>query len=257
MSDRVHVITGGGGGMGLATARLLGAAGGLILADRSESALATAQATLAAEGIVAETAVCDVADEQSVAALAAKVGTRALGAVVHIAGIDNAEDPALIVKVNLGGTLLMLDRFEPLLTAGSVGICIASMGGHMLPPEAVGQNDLTVAGLSATVVSSDHAYTVSKRAVMQLVQQRAKQWGEQGARLISLSPGVITSNMGLAALENPAVRGMVGMSAANRPGRPDEIAKVIAFLASDGASFITGTDILVDGGVIAALRNRG
>jgi NAD(P)-dependent dehydrogenase (short-subunit alcohol dehydrogenase family) len=111
--------------------------------------------------------------------------------------------------------------------------------------------------LSALVASSEQAYVVSKFAVMQLVQQRAKRWGAKGARLVSLSPGVITTNMGNAALRNPQVQGMIGLSSAGRPGRADEIASVIAFLASDAAAYITGTDILVDGGVIAGIRNAG
>jgi NAD(P)-dependent dehydrogenase (short-subunit alcohol dehydrogenase family) len=257
-TNRVHVITGGGGGMGLATARLLAATGALILADQSESALAAAKATLAAEGIAAETCMCDVADAASVSALAALVSPRTLGALVHIAGIDDKGEVQRIIQVNVGGTLLILDAFEPLLSEGSVGICIASMGGHMVPPaHAAALTDLSVAGLSAIVASSEQAYVVSKYAVMQLVQQRAKRWGTKGARLVSLSPGVITTNMGNAALKNPQVQGMIGLSSVGRPGRADEIASVIAFLVSDSAAYITGTDILVDGGVIAGIRNAG
>jgi NAD(P)-dependent dehydrogenase (short-subunit alcohol dehydrogenase family) len=257
-TNRVHVITGGGGGMGLATARVLAATGTLILADQSESALEAAKATLSAEGIAAETCICDVTDAASVRALTAMVSPRTLGALAHIAGLDNTSNPEQIIQVNVGGTLLILDQFEPLLSEGSVGICIASMGGHMVPAaHAAAITDLSVAGLSKLVASSDQAYVVSKYAVMQLVQHRAKSWGMKSARLVSLSPGAITTAMGNAALKNPQVQGLIGLSAAGRPGRADEIASVINFLASDAASYITGTDILVDGGVIAGIRNAG
>jgi NAD(P)-dependent dehydrogenase (short-subunit alcohol dehydrogenase family) len=97
------------------------------------------------------------------------------------------------------------------------------------------------------------AYVLAKRGVIQLVRRRSKAWGERGARIVSVSPGVIDTEMG-----RQEERGSVGVedmitgSALARKGRPEEIASVVAFLCSDAASFLTGTDILVDGGAVAA-----
>ena len=88
-----------------------------------------------------------------------------------------------------------------------------------------------------------------------MVEQRAKRWGLMGARLLTLSPGLIATPRGLAIMENPNIKGMLQAAAIERLGYPDEIATVVEFLASEGASYITGTDILVDGGMLAAMRS--
>jgi NAD(P)-dependent dehydrogenase (short-subunit alcohol dehydrogenase family) len=99
------------------------------------------------------------------------------------------------------------------------------------------------------------AYAVAKRGVVRLVERRARAWGEAGARLVSLSPGIIDTPMGRLEWDNqPVMADMVATSAAQREGRPEEIAAVVEFLVSDAASFVSGTDFLVDGGVVAGER---
>jgi NAD(P)-dependent dehydrogenase (short-subunit alcohol dehydrogenase family) len=258
-TSKVHVITGGGGAMALATARRLAATGVLLLTDRSEELLVASRATLAAEGIETETIVGDITDEASVKALAAAVAGRDLGTLIHIAGVDANEAAGRIIQINLGGTRRLLDHFEPLLRSGTVGVCIASMAGY-LAAYAIPDVDRMIAdgtdesALAAASASAGQAYMVSKRAVSQLVAKRSLAWGAKGARLISLSPGVIETRMGLSALESAEVQQLVRMSSLGRSAKPDEIARVIEFLVSDAASFITGADILVDGGETAGSR---
>jgi NAD(P)-dependent dehydrogenase (short-subunit alcohol dehydrogenase family) len=237
----------------------LAATGAILLADSSQSALETVSAALKTEGIAAETIACDVGDPEHIAATVAAVGNRRLGALVHVAGLRLADSIADIFRVNLGGTRLLLDHFEALLQPGSVGICIGTLAAHtaqMIVPDidALLQGGISDEALTALATSTEQAYPLSKRAVLKMVEQRAKGWGLKGARLLSLSPGLIATPRGLAIMDNPNIKGMLQAAAVERLGYPDEIATVVEFLASEGASYITGTDILVDGGMLAAMR---
>jgi NAD(P)-dependent dehydrogenase (short-subunit alcohol dehydrogenase family) len=257
--DRVHVITGGAGGMGLASARRLAATGAVLLADVSQSALEIASTALNAEGIAAETVVCDVSAENDIAATVAAVGNRRLGALVHVAGLRLADSIADIFRVNVSGTRMLLDQFEAILQPGSIGICIGTLAAHTahsVVPEidALLQGGISDEALTALAATTEQAYPLSKRAVLKMVEQRAKRWGLKGARLLSLSPGLIATPRGLAIMDNPAIVNLLKASAIERLGYPDEIATVVEFLASESAAYITGTDILVDGGMLAAMR---
>jgi NAD(P)-dependent dehydrogenase (short-subunit alcohol dehydrogenase family) len=137
------------------------------------------------------------------------------------------------------------------------------MAGHMMPPSAEVEailDDPTSPGffgaLDALGLDSDNsefAYAISKTGVIRLVRKRAVAWGRRGARLLSLSPGIIDTGMGRLENDNqPMMVDLLNDSALARMGSPVEIAKVVAFLTSDDASFMTGTDVLVDGGAIAA-----
>lgn len=111
--------------------------------------------------------------------------------------------------------------------------------------------DLAAAGVD--VDEPTLAYIYSKAGVLRLVRRLAPAWGAKGARLLSLSPGIVDTGMGrLEASARPSMAEMVEASALGREAQPAEIAAVAAFLVSDAASFVTGTDVLVDGGSIAA-----
>ena len=268
-SDAVVVVV-GAGGMGCAVARRIGAASTVVLADVSEQSLETAARALRADGYEVVTHAIDVSRKDSVAALTADAAARgSVTAVVHTAGVSPVQATVdAIMRVDLLGTALMLDGFCEVIAPGGAGVFISSMAGTMasLDPDferrlATTPTDelLALPELSMEAVSdSGTAYAVAKRANQVRVQAASISWGRRGARVNSLSPGVIATSMGEAELDGPhgeIMRAMVAASGTGRIGTPDDIAGAVAFLVGDDAGFITGTDLLVDGGVIAALRN--
>jgi NAD(P)-dependent dehydrogenase (short-subunit alcohol dehydrogenase family) len=257
--SKTNVVIGAASGMGAAVATLLAPRGPLLLADLDRVALDEVAAQLGGD---VRTARCDITALAEVEALTATAGE--LGALVLTAGLSpSMASGRRIYEVNLMGTVRVLDAFEPLLVAGSAAICFASMSAHMIPADAAIDaildaptsptffDDLAAAGLDPE--EPRLAYPVSKRGVIRLVQQRAAAWGTLGARLLSLSPGIIDTTMGQREAEHePAMAEMVRSSPLARMAQPEEVAAVAAFLVSDAASFMTGTDVLVDGGVIGA-----
>lgn len=264
----VIVIT-GLGGMGLAVARRLGSGRHLLLADFAPAVLERSAELLRGEGHQADTLEVDVGDAASVRALAAKAGELGrLRAVIHTAGLSPVQaSPQQIVQVDLLGTAHVLDEFLPHVQPGTVAVCIASMAGHMLPalpPEAEQALAHTPSAELAKLPMLDPeklehgaAYSLAKRANQLRVMAAAGPWGARGGRVVSISPGVIATPMGQAELSGPAgeqMSRMIAASATGRQGTPEDIASAAEFLISPQASFITGTDLLVDGGVIATLK---
>jgi NAD(P)-dependent dehydrogenase (short-subunit alcohol dehydrogenase family) len=261
------VVITGAGGMGLAVARRLGPGRRLLLADYAADALAAAADALRAEGLDVETHPVDVGDAAAVATLA--TAARGLGDftyLVHTAGVSPVQaTPEQIVRVDVVGTALVLDAFEPDARPGCVAVCIASMAGTMIQVPVEDEQFLAstpaadLAGLpilDPAARDSGSAYAVAKRANQVRVQAAAVRWGRHGARVVSISPGVISTPMGRQELEGPVgeiMRQMVDTSPTGRLGTPADIAAAVAFLVSAEASFITGTDLLVDGGVVAAM----
>jgi NAD(P)-dependent dehydrogenase (short-subunit alcohol dehydrogenase family) len=199
---------------------------------------------------------CDITDRASLDALVARVDR--LDALVVTAGLS----PALagaddIMRVNLFGTALVLEAFDPLIAQGTVVVLVASMAGHLgqLPPEVVAVLDEPASAPAAALTDDPAtAYVMSKLGVIRLVRRTAGAYGARGARIVSVSPGVVDTPMGKQ--ETAADNGTADVAAAaalGRQARPEELAEVIAFLCSSKASFVTGVDWLVDGGAVAAL----
>jgi NAD(P)-dependent dehydrogenase (short-subunit alcohol dehydrogenase family) len=261
--DQIAVLTGGAGGMAMASARRLIGRHPLLLADVSEEALEAAAGALRAEGGDVHTARCDVSDPDAVKALAEQASALgSLGALVHTAGLapPGATDSRRLLDVNLAGTARVLDAFLPLAGKGTTAVCVASLAGYrgfaadydeMLatPMEPELWDRLKAAGAAMDEVLT--AYALSKRGVILEVRRRAADWGAGGARIVSISPGlVVDTTIGEAAATIHA-GAYVEQSALRRPGYAEDIAGLVAFLLSDDAGYITGCDVLVDGGVVA------
>ena len=266
-APRSVVIVIGTGGMGLAVARRLASGRRLLLADYSEASLDAVTTALCGEGHAAEAHAVDVADRASVEKLAAAAGEASrIDAVIHTAGVSPVMATARqIYQVDLLGTAHVIDAFLPVASPGTSLVCVASMAGHFasLPPDLERHLATAQAGqlLEHEGIDLDTdpstAYLVAKRGNQLRVQAAAHAWGAKGARLNTISPGVISTPMGQAELQGPVgpfIQAMIDRSGAGRTGTPDDIAAVAAFLVGPESSFITGSDIQVDGGVVAAQR---
>jgi NAD(P)-dependent dehydrogenase (short-subunit alcohol dehydrogenase family) len=266
MTD-VLVVT-GAGGMGEAVARRIGSGRAVVLADYSEEQLERVAGALAENGFGVTAVPTDVSSERDVAHLAETAAEHGpIRAVVHTAGVSPVHATTRqIVDIDVVGTALVLDAFEPHVVPGTVAVCIASMAGWMMDvePELVKLLATTptaelaaLAGLDPEKLEPGLAYAVAKHANHVRVEAASVAWGRRGGRVVSISPGVISTPMGAAELGGPfgeGMRSMVEMSGTGRLGTPDDIAAAVEFLVSPAASFITGTDLRVDGGVVAALH---
>jgi NAD(P)-dependent dehydrogenase (short-subunit alcohol dehydrogenase family) len=267
------VITGAYGGTGRAVARRLGARYRLVLAGRDEAKVAGLSESLLEEGYdVALAVTADVTSRQSVKHLAAATAEAgALGALVHTAGLSPVQAPwETVVTVNLTGTALLLDAFGPLARPGAVTVCIGSSAAYTIPVSAEVDallddpcaDDLIpkLEALLREPCSSQtrysfavRAYGASKRGMLRLVERTAVEWARQGARVVSVSPGPTLTPMGRAELAaNPLAAAAASATPLGPVGRPADIAAAVDFLASDSAGYITGCDLRVDGGTVAA-----
>ncbi|MBD2892126.1 NAD-dependent glycerol dehydrogenase [Actinomadura sp. RB99] len=271
MTQPVAVVI-GVGGMGQAIARRIGPAAHVLVADHSQEVLDTVAGQLTGEGYRVTAQRVDVSSRKPVAALAERAAS--LGpvlSVVHTAGLSPVQAPVpAILAVDLLGVALVLEEFGEVVAPGGAGLVIASMAGHFhpgLPREQAQQLATTPAdGLPslpicdpARFADSGAAYAFAKYANRLRVQAASISWGARGARINSISPGVIATPMGQAELDGEHGAGMkmmIDASNAKRAGTPADIAAAAEFLLGPAASFISGADLLVDGGAVAAVTTR-
>lgn len=258
----------GAGSIGQAIARRVSAGKHVLLADlRRENAEAAAK-VLADAGFEVSTAVVDVCSRDSVQALVqAATAIGDVTGVIHAAGVSPSQAPvATILRVDLYGTALVLEEFGNVIARGGSGIVIASQSGHRLgalPPE---QNKALATTpveelLGLPMLQEDqvtdplHAYQISKRCNALRVMAQAVRWGKRGARVNTISPGIIFTPLARDELSGPRGEGyrrMFELSPAGRGGTPDEVAALGALLMGPEGTFITGSDFLMDGGVTAS-----
>jgi NAD(P)-dependent dehydrogenase (short-subunit alcohol dehydrogenase family) len=255
----------GVGGMGLACARRLGSGHRLLIADYSDQLLTSAADALTDAGYDVLAQKVDVADAASVAALAATCKTAgALRAVVHTAGLSpTMAPPARIYAVDLLGTALVMDAFLPLAQPGSVAVMIASMAPQLVPTPPELERGLATAPTSQLIAligdlhkdDPNGAYAVSKRGNQLRVEAAASAWGARGARIVSLSPGLIHTVMGQQEEKaNELIIALRKATPMGRVGTPEDIASGVEWLIGPNATFVSGIDLRIDGGVVSAVR---
>jgi NAD(P)-dependent dehydrogenase (short-subunit alcohol dehydrogenase family) len=265
----VNVVV-GSGSIGQAIARRVSAGRHVVLADLREENAAAAAKTLSEAGFEVTTASVDIASRASIQALvelAASIGP--VMGLIHAAGVSPTQaPPETILKVDLVGTAMLLEEFGNVIARGGSAVVIASQSGHRLGALSAEQDRalaLTPADalLALPMLQPDrvtdplHAYQLSKRGNALRVMAEAVRWGQRGARINTISPGIIFTPLAkdeFAGPRGPGYRRMIELSAAGRVGTPDEVANVAALLMGPDGGFITGSDFLMDGGVTAAYR---
>jgi NAD(P)-dependent dehydrogenase (short-subunit alcohol dehydrogenase family) len=267
-SNNEVLVVIGVGGMGLSVARRVGAGRTIVLADINEAGLETAADALTSDGHRVLTREVDVTSRGSVAAVAEMAeGAGRVAAVVHTAGLSPQQASAeAVLAVDLLGVALTIDEFGRVIEPGGAGVVIASMAAHMQPalePEVERQLATTptdeLLGLEAcsSINHSGLAYAFAKRANQIRIAAAARVWGERGARINCISPGVISTAMGRSEMSGESGRFMqalVDNAGLRRVGTPEDIAAATEFLLGQAAGYITGIDLLVDGGVVAAIK---
>jgi NAD(P)-dependent dehydrogenase (short-subunit alcohol dehydrogenase family) len=266
MTNVIVVI--GAGSIGQAIARRVSAGKHVLLSDLRQNIVDAAAKVLSDAGFAVSTAIVDVSSRKSVHALvetATAIG--AITGVIHAAGVSPTQaSPATILKVDLYGTALVLEEFGNVIASGGSGVVIASQSGHRLPALTPEQNKALATTLADELLAlpmlqpdqiqdSLHAYQVSKRGNSLRVMAEAVRWGKRGARVNTISPGIIITPLANDELSGPrgaGYRRMIELCPAGRAGTPDEVGNVGAFLMGPDSAFITGSDFLMDGGVTAA-----
>jgi NAD(P)-dependent dehydrogenase (short-subunit alcohol dehydrogenase family) len=268
MSDVIVLI--GSGSIGQAIARRVSTGKHVLLADlRPENADAAAE-VLSDAGFEVSTATVDVSSRESVHGLVqAAVALGEVTGVIHAAGVSPSQaSPSAILSVDLYGTAVVLEEFGSVIARGGAGVVIASQSGHRLGA-LTAEEDAALAMTPADellalpmlqperVTDSLHAYQLAKRGNSLRVMAEAVRWGRRGARVNTISPGIIFTPLAKDELTGPRGEGyrrMIELCPVGRGGTPDEVGTVGALLLGSEGGFITGSDFLMDGGVTAAYR---
>jgi NAD(P)-dependent dehydrogenase (short-subunit alcohol dehydrogenase family) len=258
----------GAGSIGQAIARRVGTGKHILLADLNQENNQAAAKTLSEAGFVVSTSSVDVSSRSSVHELVETAMTiGSITGLIHAAGVSPSQaSPSTILKVDLYGTAVVLEEFGNVIAEGGSAVVIASQSGHRLQALTTEQNKalattpadelLSLPFLQPSqVTDSLHAYQLSKRGNSLRVMAEAVRWGKRGARVNTISPGIIITPLAKDELAGPrgdGYRRMIKISAVGRAGTPDEVGTVGALLMGPSGEFITGSDFLMDGGVTAA-----
>lgn len=258
----------GSGSIGQAIARRVGVGKHLLLADIRQENNDAAAKVLSEAGFIVSTTLVDISLRESVQQLvetAESIGS--VTGLILAAGVSPSQaSPETILKVDLYGTALVIEQIGAVIEEGGSGVVIASQSGHRLPSLSAEQDKALATTPTEELVSlpflqsdqvqdSLHAYQLSKRGNSLRVKAAAVSWGKRGARINTISPGIIITPLAKEELAGPrgdSYRRMLEISPAGRAGTPDEVANVAALLMGPDGAFITGSDFLMDGGVTSA-----
>jgi NAD(P)-dependent dehydrogenase (short-subunit alcohol dehydrogenase family) len=266
MSQVIVVI--GAGSIGQAIARRIGTGQHVLLADLRPQAADAAAKVMSDAGFDVSTAVVDISSRKSVDALISNAIDRGnVHGMIHAAGVSPSQaPPEVILRVDLYGTALLLEEFGKVMASGGSGVVIASQSGHRLHALTAQEDRLLattpVEELMALAMLQPHvvtdsltAYQIAKRGNSLRVKAEAVRWGERGARVNTISPGIVITplaNDELSGARGEGYRRMINLCPVGRAGTPDEVGALGALLMGPDGGFITGSDFLMDGGVTAS-----
>lgn len=258
----------GAGQIGMAIARRMGYGKKIVVGDRTQKNAESVSRILNEAGFDTSPVEMDLSSRESILNMiteAQKFGE--ISMLVNAAGVSPSQTPIeTILRVDLYGTALLLEEVGKVIGCGGVGVTISSQSGHRMPALTPEEDELlattpTDALLALDMLQPDrirdtlHAYQMAKRCNVKRVMAEAVKWGERGARVNSISPGIIVTPLAIDEFNGPRgefYKNMFAKCPAGRPGTADEVANVAELLMSGRGAFITGSDFLIDGGATAA-----
>ena len=267
MEKRVMILT-GAGQIGMAIARRMGFGAKIVIGDKRKENAEAIALIMNEAGFDAVAVEADIASRESIKNLIATA--REYGEVsmlVNAAGVSPSQAPVeTILKVDLYGTAVLLEEVGKVICRGGTGVTISSQSGHRMPALTPAEDELLATTPAEELLSLEmlqpsairdtlHAYQLAKRCNVKRVMSEAVRWGERGARINSISPGIIVTPLAIDEFNGPRgdfYKNMFAKCPAGRPGTADEVANVAELLMSERGAFITGADFLVDGGATAS-----
>ncbi len=267
MKKNVMILT-GAGQIGMAIARRMGYGMKIVIGDKNiENAKAIAKVMNEA-GFDVVCMEMDLSSRESILSLIAEAQKYGdIQMLINAAGVSPSQAPIeTILQVDLYGTAVLLEEVGKIIAEGGIGVTISSQSGHRMPALTPKEDELLATTPTDELLSLDilqpqnirdtlHAYQLAKRCNVKRVMAEAVKWGQRGARINSISPGIIVTPLALDEFNGPRgdfYKNMFAKCPAGRPGTADEVANAAELLMSAKGAFITGSDFLMDGGATAS-----
>lgn len=263
----VMILT-GAGQIGMAIARRMGYGMKIVIGDKSIQNATAVSKIMNGAGFDTEPFEMDLSSRESIKNMIAKAQEYGdITMLVNAAGVSPSQAPVeAILKVDLYGTAVLLEEVGKAIKAGGVGVTISSQSGHRMPALTPKEDELLAVTPAEDLLDLDilqpehirdtlHAYQMAKRCNEKRVMSESVKWGKKGARINSISPGIIVTPLAIDEFNGPRgdfYKNMFAKCPAGRPGTADEVANVAELLMSDKGAFITGADFLIDGGATAS-----
>lgn len=263
----VMILT-GAGQIGMAIARRMGYGKKIFIGDKKMENARTISGIMNEAGFDTEALEMDLSSRESIRNLIAEAQKAGpITMLVNAAGVSPSQAPIeAILKVALYGTAVLLEEVGKVIAPGGVGVTISSQSGHRMPALTPEEDEQLACTPTEELLKLDflqpenirdtlHAYQLAKRCNEKRVMAESVKWGEKGARINSISPGIIVTPLALDEFNGPRgdfYKNMFAKCPAGRPGTADEVANVAELLMSDKGAFITGADFLIDGGATAS-----
>lgn len=263
----VMILT-GAGQIGMAIARRMGYGKKIFIGDKKMENARTISGIMNEAGFDTEALEMDLSSRESIRNLIAEAQKAGpITMLVNAAGVSPSQAPIeAILKVDLYGTAVLLEEVGKVIAPGGVGVTISSQSGHRMPALTPGEDEQLACTPTEELLNLEflqpenirdtlHAYQLAKRCNEKRVMAESVKWGEKGARINSISPGIIVTPLALDEFNGPRgdfYKNMFAKCPAGRPGTADEVANMAELLMSDKGAFITGADFLIDGGATAS-----
>lgn len=267
MNKDVMILT-GAGQIGMAIARRMGYGMKIVIGDKRKENAEAVAGILNQAGFNAVPIEMDLSSRDSILHLIAEAQRYGeIAMLVNAAGVSPSQASVeSILKVDLYGTAVLLEEIGKVIKSGGTGVTISSQSGHRLPALGEETDRLLAITPAEELLALDvlqpqnirdtlHAYQLAKRCNVKRVMAESVRWGKRGARVNSISPGIIVTPLAIDEFNGPRgefYKNMFARCPAGRPGTADEVANVAELLMSNRGAFITGADFLVDGGATAA-----